>query len=265
MDEQGAWCEQKYKLLGLYFKLFARGMKFKWDQRVFIDLYAGAGVAKIRGTGKLVMGSPLIALNLPDPFDAYVFCEKEAEKLKALRLRAEKIVPPRKIDFVEGDCNASVETILGKIPRGSSERKVLSLCCVDPFDIGIRFSTIRRLSSRYVDFLVLLAVYMDANRAYVHYLKPENKRVDAFLGLSDWRKTWEQEKFSTKFPEFLARQYSQQMTRLGYLQQDLYKMKRVRSDEKNLPLYRVALFSRNPIAYALWDQVLKYSTDPLLF
>ena len=38
-------------------------------------------------------------------------------------------------------------------------------------------------------------------------------------------------------------------------------MKEVRSDDKNLPLYHLALFSRSPRAYDFWDQVLKYSTD----
>jgi three-Cys-motif partner protein len=265
MDEQGAWCEDKYKLVGLYIKLFATGMKFKWDQRVFIDLYSGAGIAKIRGTGRLVMGSPLIALNVADPFDSYVFCEKDEEKLEALKQRAHKIAAGREIHYIAGDCNSVVDRVLDRIPRASSEQKVLSLCCVDPFDIGIKFSTIEKLSTRFVDFLVLLAVYMDANRAYVHYLKPENKKVDDFLGLPGWREIWEQEKIRTKFPEFLARQYSQRMTQLGYLDQELYKMKRVRSDEKNLPLYRLALFSRNRRAYAFWDEVLKYSTEPKLF
>ena len=38
-------------------------------------------------------------------------------------------------------------------------------------------------------------------------------------------------------------------------------MKLVRSDEKNLPLYYLALFSRRQTAYKFWDQVLKYGTD----
>jgi three-Cys-motif partner protein len=204
-------------------------------------------------------------LSIADPFDAYVFCEKDETKLQALKERARRVAPGRKIDYVPGDCNAVVETILTQLPRFSSDQKVLSLCLVDPFDIGIKFSTIKKLSTRFVDFLVLLAVYMDANRAYVHYLKPENKKVDDFLGQPGWRDSWEQEKHTSKFPDFLARQYAKQMTGLGYLEQDLYKMKRVRSDEKNLPLYRMALFSRNRRAYDFWDEVLKYSTDPQLF
>ena len=33
-----------------------------------------------------------------------------------------------------------------------------------------------------------------------------------------------------------------------------------RSDEKKLPLYHLALFSRHPLAYKYWDEVLKYSS-----
>jgi hypothetical protein len=63
------------------------------------------------------------------------------------------------------------------------------------------------------------------------------------------------------FPKFLAQEYEKRMQSLGYLETPLYKMKEVRSDEKNLPLYHLALFSRHQRAYEFWDEVLKYSTD----
>lgn len=263
MDEVGAWCEDKYKLVGLYVSLFATGMKFKWERRVYIDLYAGAGISRIRGTEKLVMGSPLIALTARDPFDLYIFCDDDRSKLSALKQRAQKMAPGQSIEYVAGDCNSVVDTICELIPRASQDHRVLSLCFADPYDIGIKFSTVKKLCKQFVDFLVLLAVYMDANRAYIHYLKQENKKVDEFLGLRNWRDIWEgerREQSALKFPDFLAQQYAKQMSRLGYLDQPLYKMKRVRSDEKNLLLYRLALFSRSKTAYELWEEVLKYST-----
>lgn len=55
------------------------------------------------------------------------------------------------------------------------------------------------------------------------------------------------------------------MQSLNYLEAKLDRMKLVRSDEKNLPLYYIALFSRNQRAYEFWDQVLKYSTDQTSF
>jgi hypothetical protein len=42
-------------------------------------------------------------------------------------------------------------------------------------------------------------------------------------------------------------------------------MKLVRSHEKNLPFYYLALFSRNETAYKFWNEVLKYSTDQTAF
>jgi hypothetical protein len=51
------------------------------------------------------------------------------------------------------------------------------------------------------------------------------------------------------------------MGTLGYLPTPIHKMKRVRSDEKNLPLYYIALFSRNKLALDFWDDALKYGTD----
>ncbi len=55
------WAETKYRLLALYNELFSVGMKNKWDQRVYIDLYAGAGHSHIQGTRKYLKGSPNFA------------------------------------------------------------------------------------------------------------------------------------------------------------------------------------------------------------
>lgn len=268
MDEVGAWCEDKYKLVGLYIHLFATGMKAKWGKRVYIDLYSGAGISRIRGKSRLVMGSPLIALNARDPFDLYIFCEVNHDKLNALKQRAQEIGRGRNIKYVAGDCNSVVDTICSLIPRASPDDKVLSLCFVDPYDIRIKFSTVRKLSARFIDFLVLLA-YMDPNRAHLQYLQADNKKVDEFLGLPGWRKIWEREKKAhkdLKLPDFLARQYAKEMSRLQYKDQELYMMRKVRSDDKKTPLYRLALFSRSERAYDFWEKVLKYSTDqPGLF
>jgi hypothetical protein len=53
------------------------------------------------------------------------------------------------------------------------------------------------------------------------------------------------------------------MTTLGYIPPPFYMMKEVRSDEQNLPLYHLALFSRHPRGYEFWTEVLKYSDDQL--
>ena len=261
--EVGGWAEDKHRLVSLYSTLFSSGMKGKWDQRVYAELYSGAGYARIRGTSKLIVGSPLRALLLKDAFDRYVFCEEMPEKLGALRIRAQRHATGAKVEYVEGDCNVRVDKILEAIPRGSKDNRVLTLCFADPFDISLKFQTIRELASaRYMDFLITLALGMDANRNYEHYIKNNASKVDEFLGSSSWRQRWAAAQWdAVRFTRFLADEFSSSMAALGYIPPPFYTMKEVRSHEKNLPLYRLALFSRHERAYKFWDQVAKYSTE----
>jgi three-Cys-motif partner protein len=264
--EVGKQAEEKHALVSFYAKLFSTGMKDKWHERVYIELYSGAGYSKIRDTSRTIAGSPIQALTLEHPFDKYIFCEKGQRELTALKARVEKTAPTARVKYILGDCNQRVDEILAAIPAHSPGHRVLSLCFVDPFDIGIKFETLRRLSDRYVDFLVLLALYMDANRNYENYVKEEAVKIDEFLGSRTWRERWRLSlQHATPFPQFLAEEFSNSMETLRYQPQPFYKMKSVNIPEMNVRLYRLALFSRNTLAYTFWDQVLKYSTPQTSF
>lgn len=259
--EVGEWAEDKHAVVSLYAKLFSTGMKDKWDELVYIELYAGSGVAKIKNESRFIAGSPLRALAPEFPFGKYIFCEKNKTELNALKKRVKQLAPTRNVSFIPGSCNEQVAQILGEIPTASASHRVLSLCFVDPFDIGIKFETVRKLSTRYVDFLFLLALYMDANRNIENYAKEEAVKIDEFLGSSSWRERWrEQQTARVAFPRFLADEFSNSMEQLGYKRQPFYKMKPIRMPERNVKLYSLALFSRHSRAYDFWDEVLKYST-----
>jgi three-Cys-motif partner protein len=259
----GGWAEDKHRLVSLYSTLFSSGMKDKWNQRVYVELYAGAGYAKIRGSSKTIVGSPLRALANAYPFDKYIFCDEASEKLAALKIRAKRHSPSANVEYVEGDCNLRVSDVVSAIPTGSKGNTVLTLCFADPFDISLKFSTIRELATaRYVDFLITLALGMDANRNYEHYVKEDASKIDEFLGSPTWRQRWASAQWdAVKFTRFLAGEFSKSMATLGYIPPPFYTMKEVRSYEKNLSLYRLALFSRHERAYKFWEQVSKYSTD----
>lgn len=260
--EVGAWADTKHRLISLYASLFATGMKRKWDKRVYVDLYSGSGYARVRDTSRIIQGSPLLALTVKDPFDKYIFCEEDPALLAALKQRVLRIAPNAEVAYVDGDCNSEVGRIIAEIPQASRNSTVLSLCVVDPFDIGIKFETLKRLSDRFVDFLCLLALHMDANRAYSWYVKEKSVKVDDFLGSRAWRDAWaaaQAERIG--FPKFLATTFAEQMQTIGYIAQPMHRMKQVRADDNNRPLYHLALFSRSQLAYQYWDEVLKYSTD----
>jgi three-Cys-motif partner protein len=260
--EVGSWTEEKHRLVSLYCTLFSSAMKDKWAERVYVDLYAGAGYSKVRDTSRIIAGSPIRALRVKDPFDKYIFCEENTQCLDALRVRVKRAAPSANVVYVPGDCNKNVADVLAAIPPVSS----LSLCFADPFDISLKFETLRVLSRRYVDFMVLLAVYSDANRAYKRYVMEDAVKVDEFLGSDTWRNRWKTaDDERVIFPKFLAKEFASSMETLDYLPTPLHIMKMVRSDEKNLRLYYIAFFSRRQLAYKLWDQVLKYRDDQTQF
>jgi three-Cys-motif partner protein len=261
--EVGSWAEDKHRLVGLYDSLFSTGMKNKWDSRVYIDLYAGPGLLKIRDTNKFIWGSPILALGVQDPFDKYIFCENDSDALNALNKRVAAHFPSANVEFVPGSCDKQVDRISHLIPKAARTHHVLSFCFVDPFDLSIQFSTIKRIAEHFVDFLFLLALHMDANRNLATYLDTKNRKIDDFLEMPDWRERWMRLQEPKNFPRFLAEMYAEQMQTLGYLPVEFDKMKQVRSDVKNLPLYHLALFSRHALAFEYWDDVLKYSTPQL--
>ena len=237
-------------------------MKNKWDQRVYLDLYAGAGYSRILGTSKFLKASPMIALTVTSPFDKYIFCEGREDLLDALKARVKRTRPQANVAYILGSCDAQIEEIHNQIPKASPTNKVLSLCLVDPFDFGLKFETLRRLSTVFMDFVVLLAIDMDANRNYEHYVEGESTKIDEALGNKEWRERWKVIGVRrSDFRQFLAGEFCSSMESLGYLKKPLDRMKLVRSVEKNLPLYYLALFSRSETAFKFWDDVLKYATD----
>jgi len=245
--------------------MFATGMKRKWDCRVYLDLFAGAGRARIDPGGQIVPASPLLALEIPDPFDLYVFCEQDPVRLDALRARCLRLAEKRHVAFVEGDANAQVTEVLAQIPRGRRGYRVLTYCVADPFKVrDLHFETIRQIASRYADFFVLIPSYMDANRNEAPYTRVTDTGLDSFFGTRGWRAAWDGRKCAGgRFGDFVADFFGGRMAGLGFRYRALEEMILVRSTDKNLPLYHLAFFSRHEQGYRFWAQARKYSEDQL--
>jgi three-Cys-motif partner protein len=256
-EDVGSWSDFKYRLVQLYCQLFTAGMKGKWGSLVYVDLYSGSGQSRVSGTGEILLGSPLIALSIDVQFDKYIFCEQDTDKLDALRTRVGKRFPKANVEFVEGDCSDTKDEIYSHIPAGS-----LGLCFVDPYDLSLKFDTLRRLSdNRRMDFLCLIASHMDGSRNHAIYSGEKSTKLDLFLGSEAWREERKKPNVAhTNFGKFVASQFALSMETLGHLPTPLHKMKEIRTDDGNIPLYHLALFARHDTAHHYWKEVLKYST-----
>lgn len=255
----GDWALQKYAYVQLYAEMFSTSMKDHWDRRAYVDLFAGAGRARIRGTERIISTSPIRALSVPTPFDRYVFCEQNGDCAGALGARVEREFKGIEVVVVHGDSNTCTADILGAMPSPGRGAKVLAFCFVDPFRLrDLHFSTLEKLSARFVDFLILVPTGMDTARNASRYLNPCCKVVDEFLGDAHWRDRCPiQRRRGLPFAEFVADQLGQRLKSLKYMYDGLADSIVIHSTAKNLPLYRLMFFSRHRLGLKLWKESLR--------
>lgn len=263
VPEVGSWAHRKYKLIRLYSELFTKSMRSKWDCLVYIDLFAGAGLSRIRGTNMIVQSSSLIALGNEIPFDKLIFCEANPDNYDALNYRIKKAYPLKDTTIINGDANDVVPDLKDCVPKGSAENRVLSFCFVDPFNLSnLKFKTIENLSEIYIDFMVLIPSGMDANRNLRYYKEITNPTLDGFLGSDIWRSKWKaKENCNKTFEEYVVEEFSFSMSKLGYINPGIRNCIPIRSNNKHLLMYRLALYSRNPLGKKFWKIAKEYS-DP---
>jgi hypothetical protein len=113
-----------------------------------------------------------------------------------------------------------------------------------------------------MDFLVLIPSSMDANRNEHNYIQPRNKTLEKFFGNADWRTRWDREKtFGKSFEHFVVEEFGRSMQTIDYIDPGLKEAILIRSDDKNLPLYRLTLYSKHKLGAKFWNETKKYS-DP---
>lgn len=256
IPDVGVWSEKKFKLVGHYSNVFSTSMKNnKWfSGLVYIDLFAGAGFSRIRESDKILLNSALVALSVQYPFSKYILCERDTEKYEALHERVTRLFPQIDCTILNVDSNFAIDEIKKLVPNNS-----LCFCFVDPYSLNLHFNTIKVLSTNLkIDFLILMALYMDAKRNYKYYIDKENDKIDLFLADKDWR-TRSKESISsdTSFVRFLATSYSQNMLSIQYKQPQPFEIFKVGS----LQLYYLAFYSKHDLGNKFWNEVKKASNQ----
>jgi len=263
IPEVRSWSLEKYKLVGCYCDIFTNGMKNNWDQLVYIDLFAGAGYSRIKESKKIFLSSALIALSLPVPFTKYILCERDDERYDSLQKRVNRDFKHLDVDVLLCDSNSASDAIISRIPKYGRGNTLLPFCFVDPYSLNLNFSTISSLGRNLMDFLILQALHMDANRNFEKYIKEENQRIADYLGIENWREIFEKDGTNNRrdFIKFLAEQYQQNMVNLGYLENKV--MHQIHSNEKNLPLYYLSFYSKHKRGIDFFTRIEKYCSPQL--
>ncbi len=111
----GYWTKGKLDLLERYLDAFTTATKYKANERIYIDAFAGEPENQDRLTGEPIDGSARIALSTKDPpFTKLRFFETPAKAKRLERiLRAD--FPNRDFKVVGGDSNKTMPVVLDKL------------------------------------------------------------------------------------------------------------------------------------------------------
>ena len=239
LRDVGSWTDRKLYFLDRYMDIFAQGMRYKFDRRVYVDLFAGPGRCINRESLEIMDGSPLISLR--HPFTDHIFVELDPDAVAALRSRTSRASGGRRINVIEGDCNTVIDDVIALIPRYA-----LVFAFVDPTNWQVRFETIRRLAeTRRVD--VLVSFFGGMMKRVMHL--DEQPRLDAFFGSTAYRAPGERPTLST-----LMEAYRGQLLSIGYVDHAARREVTV-TNSKNATMYLLAYFSKHARGYDFWDKI----------
>jgi three-Cys-motif partner protein len=139
-DIIGTWSLDKLNILRQYAEHYSNIVTSQgFFTSIYIDAFAGRGEHISKDTGELILGSPLNALNIKNPFKEYHFIDVDRKKVAHLR----NIVGDREdVFFYDRDCH---EVLLNEVyPRAKWKDYKRALCFLDPYKLQLRWEIVEQ-------------------------------------------------------------------------------------------------------------------------
>lgn len=249
----GTWAEEKLYYLRSYLDIFSVGMKKKWAGSLYyVDMFAGPGRCRIRGSEKEFDGSPLIAVTGFDFANYYLF-ESDPTAFHALEERVQVRAPNkvRNVRMIPGDCNDTIEQ--ANIPQEG-----LGVAFIDPTGISqIPFETMRKLTTgRQMDLIINFPEGMGIRMNIHQYTQTDTNALSRFMGSERWRTRYNQS--LTSFNQVcseIAKEYLANLEALGYRSLDSDWIP-VRTDQNAL-IYYLLYASKHPRGNDFWHKITR--------
>ena len=212
----------------------------------FVDLFAGPGRARVRETGEIIDGSPLVALGHDEaPFTHVILCELLEVNAQTLTQRTAQ--HRHRTSIIVGDCNEVIDEVIAKIPPHG-----LNIALVDPFNLQpLCFDTLARLASvKRMDLVVHFptntikrSLHADGTKAL----------LDRFLGTTSWRDLVTLPDEVVRLIEVLR----EQLGSLGY-GTDAVRALPVRNTQ-NVVMYHLVFASKHDRGDKIWNSIARGS------
>jgi three-Cys-motif partner protein len=212
----GPWAADKLERLRKYLSSYTTIMKEqRWcEGYYYIDAFAGPGEHEVRQTRsrsrrhstlladvaeygqsqeeqkRFLAGSPQVALEIENPFSAYIFVERSPARIAALKRLEFTYLGRRRILIRQSDCNKYLREKVVSNPKidWKTNRAVVFL---DPFGMQVPWSTLELLGrTRAIEVLLNLPVGMAIQRLLLRntdrLTSPRRKKLDEYFGSPDF-------------------------------------------------------------------------------
>lgn len=257
------WAEDKYYYLERYLNATyaPRDMYSKKGNAVYIDLFSGPGMCRIRMKKDEILGGVLRAVTRNKaPFNRIVLNDLSEANCQALAKRV------KQAEVYNKAAEEITSLIVNDLVRTNFKYHFVYL---DPFAPSqLPFSIIRELAQlKHLDVMIHFPIG-PIRRNYKQWLTEKDTVLDSFLGTARWRE------MLIGFPSHLVANvlislYLDQLKSVGfpteglgilgsegqeYLSTSIAKVKNSRS----VVLYYLILASKHKLAAKIWKSILKY-------
>ena len=231
--------------------IFNVGMQHKWKTRYYVDLFAGPGLCRVRGSNTEIDGSPIVSVKSKPGFTHHYFADESADALRALERRVSDLLPPTEAStqYYVGSADHIVARVIKDLPAARSS---LGLALFDPWGWDFSFDTLADVSAgRNLDLVINFPIgFIKRN-----WMKNLSK-LDEFMGGATYKGGFRaamRKEASGELPtRVLLNAYSIALARIGYQHTRDHV---VVSNTKNLPLYHLVFASKNERGADFWDKV----------
>ena len=247
----GTWALTKHHYLRRYCDITTRAVAKKFPGGVvYLDVMAGPGRCAEEKTGEEFPGSPFVALDYD--FSAYWLIEENPQLFDALTKRVAN--HPKRARITLKNQSWTELATSGAFPFGAD---TLVIAFVDPTGISqMPWPSVKALLGLpRIDVLATIQYRLGIvwNAKQYKRATSNDTALDKFLDSGGWRE-W-QDRDATEFGQMAIDAFISKVGDEGF------KTSRQIPVGEDQALYRLALFSRHPLADKFWKETLKLDED----
>jgi len=254
--EMGGYGEQKLDILRSYFYSYSAIVSNHFKRFHYLETCAGPGVCTQRGSGRLVLGTPFLAMTNKPAFTRFHFVEIKSALCQALQTRKDLHCPEVDAEIVNDDCNNCAKSIVENLPKNSPVLMVM-----DPEGLELKWETtvVPLAEHPRSELFINFPFDMGIMRCISPNVSPETEHaVTTYMGTDVWkpiRDDYLQGNIShDNLREAFLRLYTERLQGLGLKEIQVSRL--VRSDN-NQPLYFLISASRKRVASKIMKDIMK--------